>query len=470
MDTIKINPLVVSIASPDTRLMTTTMLTPINPTKHGGIIKTVIAVAVAVIIPIAAPAITSAIASSGVLGATVSTALQTSTLAATAGSAVVGAGLGAVSAKVQGKDVKAGALTGAIGGGIGGYTAAINTPGAGIPAMSASDQLANVADFKLPLTGAGADTGLQIGSNEPIPPEAGLDVTNASMNVDDAAVNVVDETGAATGATALNNVAGEGTKAAAETTLTKGLSETLLDKVTAPETLATMALQAGGVALGTALVPETEVPPGMETTFEEFTAEIEAIKNTNEELFNEKMEAAKEFLIQAGYYDPTYFASQAANQAAIAEGRKMKEWQEAAGLKTGGWSTGEQRRAALAGSGNIQSAYDKGFLQGVGLRDTSLKTAYGIMPNAADTTAMNAYADLYDFYQKDYASQVASDDAKRAGISSWFNQLNVNKGQTDAEKKEQEAILASANPLVVNEDDEEENKPNSLTDGWSIQA
>ena len=61
------------------------------------------------------------------------------------------------------------------------------------------------------------------------------------------------------------------------------------------------------------------------------------------------MDAAKAHMVQAGYYDPNYFGLQSANRAAIAEGRKLREFERSAGIEEGGVSQGERRRALLAG-------------------------------------------------------------------------------------------------------------------------
>ena len=61
------------------------------------------------------------------------------------------------------------------------------------------------------------------------------------------------------------------------------------------------------------------------------------------------MDAAKAHMVQAGYYDPNYFALQSANRAAIAEGRKLRDFERKAGLTSGGVSQGDRRRAALSG-------------------------------------------------------------------------------------------------------------------------
>ena len=96
--------------------------------------------------------------------------------------------------------------------------------------------------------------------------------------------------------------------------------------------------------------------------------ELEVLKQRDEAAFNAKMDAAKQYMVQAGYYDPQYFGLQSANQAAIAEGRKLREFERKAGLRTGGVSAGDRRRAALSGGANVQSAFDRGFLQGINFR------------------------------------------------------------------------------------------------------
>ena len=93
MDTVRINPLIVSVSPTDH-----TLISPIQPTMHKGGLGKLLSIAAAVAIPFAAPAIAGSIAASGYLSAGMTTFMTT-----VGGEMMVGAALGAISAKVQGK-------------------------------------------------------------------------------------------------------------------------------------------------------------------------------------------------------------------------------------------------------------------------------------------------------------------------------------------------------------------------------
>ena len=459
MDTIRINPLIVSV-DPTAE----TMISPIAPTHHGGFVKKVLPIVAAILIPIAAPAITSAVAASGVLGATVSGAITSSAVAATAASAVTGAALGAVTAKVTGQDVKAGAIGGALGGGIGGYATAAATPGAGLPAVTAGEQISNISNLSMPLSSATPEaTGLQVGSNEAVvtTPTGEAVVVPASATgvdavADSTAANLSNNVSGATTGTTAGTAAGTaaGTEVVKQTALQtaatnlKKVPSLILSKVTDPATIASLTLQAGAMIAGTALVPETEMDPELVATLENYKDELLDLKGKNEAAYNEKMAAAKEFMNQANYYDPEYFAQQAAANAAIAEGRKLTEFQRAAGLQYGGLSPGELRRASLAGGQRVQSAYDQGFQTAVGLRDRTITTGVGLIP-AGDTTMANAYANLANLQLGQFESQKADDDAKRANISAFFNKLNLTSGLSNQDQEDLDEEKDSFNNAVL---------------------
>jgi hypothetical protein len=223
-----INPLVVSVGP-------AAGTTPIYPTQlieHGGGVKKVIAVAAMVIIPVAAPAIASSIAASSLVSASVAAAMTT-TAGAVISSAIVGAGLGAITAKVTGTSVKAGAIGGAIGGAFGGYRSAsagtFGTPQGGISAT---------ADRTLGTNFSGANT-------------------PTTQTLDGVQVANADGTGTVQKAvldSSTDTVVGEAGK---QTFMEKMASvpSKIADKITNPDTLANLTLQAGGQLLATTLVP-----------------------------------------------------------------------------------------------------------------------------------------------------------------------------------------------------------------------
>ena len=412
-----INPLVVSVGP-------AAGTTPIYPTQlieHGGGVKKVIAVAAMIIIPVAAPAIASSIAASGVLGAAVSGAMVT-TAGAVVSSAIVGAGLGAITAKVTGTSVKAGAIGGALGGGFGGYRAAsagtFGTPQGGISATADRTLGTN-------FSGANTPTSTMDGANLASADGSGASLQNASLNT--------------TGGESI--VGGTGAEAGCMEKISS-VPSIIADKITNPETLANLTLQAGGQLLATVLVPPGSMPDlsaEEQQILEEYKAELADLKANNEEAFNAKMDASKQFLVQAGYFSPEYFGLQAANKAATDQERKLKEYRRTAGLtsfRNTGMSAAEERRAALQGGRNVQSAYDSGFQKGMTAQNQALSTGYGMIPASQGAGYATALANLGNMYTNMRGQQ----DKKRENIAEFFGGLNTASGNSKKDKEKLEQI------------------------------
>lgn len=427
-----INPLVVSIGP-----TSETTITPVPMTHHGGGLKKLVAVVVAVAIPIAAPIIASSLVASTAIGAAV-TATIGATATAAVSSAIVGAGLGAVAAKVTGGDVKAGAISGLIGGGISGYMSAAKPGMFGNPA-------ANTGTSTTATTLDGSAVGSGNTGNLPD------GVMNASYTPGGEASGSLSNTAMA-GSTVASG--GASTAAALEggtgflANMKAGLSsagQLVASKLTNPETLANAVLQVGGAVAAEAIVG-TPADQSAETleAIEQYKAELTALKAKDEAAFNQKMEAAKQYMVQAGYYDPNYFGLQAANKAAITEGRKLREFERKAGLREGGVSSGDMRRAALSGSANVQSAFDRGFLSGVDLQNKATSTGVGLIPSSS-TNAANAQLGLAQFYAGQDSAAQQSAQAKKDNIQKFFGSFAVNRGKTDAERAKDAQTVAGLN-------------------------
>jgi hypothetical protein len=429
-----INPLVVSMGPTNE-----TNITPIPMTAHGGGIKKIIGIVAAVAVPFAAPAIASAIGLSAAIGAA-----TTATIGAVAGSAIVGAGLGAITAAVTGQSVARGALFGGIAGGIGGYGARANiTTPSGTPTTGPS------ASFMVN-SGKAAQQGLTAATTPSTSASFMVDSSKAAQQgglspATDAATSasfMVDSGKVAqqTAAQALSNTAAAAPETFAATMKSKlsSAGQMLVDRIASPEALANAALKVAGSVISDAMVepPSTaEAQAGIAA----YERELALLKERDEAAFNEKLEASKQYMVQAGYYDPQYFANQAANNAAIAEGRKLREYQRTAGLRSGGVSEGELRRAALAGTQNIQSSFDRGFQQGVGLRNTAITTATGLIPSAP-TSGLNATGQLANMRAALENAENRRKDEERSNIQEFFGAFNADRGQTDEEKEKQYKI------------------------------
>jgi len=402
-----INPLVVSVGP----TAGTTPIYPIQPTEHGGGVKKVVAVAAAIIIPVAAPAIASSIAASSMLAGTALGAAMTTTAGAVISSAITGAALGAVTAKVTGQSVKAGAIMGALGGGFGGYRSA------------------SAGTFGTPQGGVSATADRYLGTNF-----SGQPAADGTMVQTDG--QVVQTGGTQTDGTLVKTTVE--TDAAKKGFLEK-LSEvpsTVIDKVTNPDTLANMTLMAGGQLLATALIPPGSMPElsaEEQQVMDQYKQELAVLKETNEAAFNAKMDAAKQYLVQAGYFSPEYFGLQAANKAAVESERKMREYRRTAGLtdfRSTGKNAAEERRFALDSARNVQSAYDTGFQKGMTSKDAAMKTGYGMIPGA-DATYANALANLGNMY----SARRGEADKQRENITSFFGRLATTSGNSSKDKK-----------------------------------
>ena len=415
-----INPLVVSVGPTNEAT-----ITPVPMTHHGGGTKKVLAVAAMVAIPIAAPAIASSIAASGVLGAAISGAMAT-TAGAVISSAIVGAGLGAITAKVTGGSVRAGAIGGAISGGIGGYGARANFGQAAPPS-------GNVTGIET------ANYGTNLGG---VDGGGFQNVAYTSGNIQPA-VNL----GGGTGGLSSGGFV-ESMKA--------GLSDVgqkVVSKITSPDAIANAVLQVGGAVASDAIVG-TPDNAEEQAAIEEYKAELQALRQKDEAAFNAKMDAAKAHMVQAGYYDPNYFGLQSANRAAIVEGRRLRDFERSAALRTGGLSQGERRRAMLQGGLNIQSAYDRGFGTGMDLQNAALTTATNLIP-AASTSGVTQAAGLLDLASAKAQRDSTAADKQKERIMNFFGGFNTSAGRTD---KETEAIEQSAAEFNAQKKKEEEDK------------
>tara|TARA_R100000231_G_scaffold2156_6_gene3748 strand:+ start:1514 stop:2926 length:1413 start_codon:yes stop_codon:yes gene_type:complete len=447
-----INPLVVSVGPTNEAT-----ITPVPMTHHGGGVKKVIAVVAAVAIPIAAPAIASSIAASSLVSASVAAAMTT-TAGAVVSSAIVGAGLGAITAKVTGGDVKAGAISGLIGGGIGGYSAASRPGMFGNPAAQTSTATAGTATNLSGgnVAGSGATTTPDGLTNVAYSPDGSVTASNASFAGSSGANAVGDA------ATALSNKAVESTGFVAS--MKQGLSsagELALDRLTNPEALANAALQVGGAVAAEAIVGTPGMTAEETAAIEQYKQELQVLKQRDEAAFNQKLDAAKQYMVQAGYYDPNYFALQSANKAAISEARKLREFERKAGLTMGGVSQGDRRRAALSGGANIQSAFDRGFLTGTDLQNRAMSTGVGLIPNAPTSGAQGAY-NLAVLAGNQGAAERADARAKKDNIQKFFGAFSVNRGKTNAEKERDKQLAAGLDTGSMPSLDQKKNIPENI--------
>lgn len=488
MTTIAINPMVVSVSPTNA-----TPIHSIQPTEHGGGAKKLVAVVAAVAIPFAAPAIASAIGLSGAIAA----AGVSATVASVAGSAIVGAGLGAISAKVTGGDVKRGAIFGAIGGGIGGYTYAQNPANAAqiggqtsaTPTQTASSQ--TLADGTGSLTGGDASSTLSGGTdtlalepgagggsnltNVAYTPGQGTDVASQLSNTGQVVQTSLPGSSVATGGQTLAQGANAGTQtvgtyasqlppdASFGAKFVAGVKDSgsvLASKLTSPDAIANVTLQAGGQLLGMALAPDPEMPPEQKELLELRKQELAQLKEKDEAAFNAQMDAAKQYLQQAKQYDPTYMAFQAANKEAIEQQRKLREQYRRAGLSRGrDISEAEKRRMSLDAARSVSSEYDRGFQSGLTSQQKVTQAGLSAIP---DSARFANYISGLKTLEDDTSSAMAAARARSTGaaknISDLFAGFNTSAGNTAAAQNQMAGLKKNAVSGLPEGSDKDEEK------------
>ena len=272
-------------------------------------VKTLISIGAALAVPFVAPAIAASFGTSMVVS-----------------SALAGAGLQAAAAAATGGDVGRAALMGGIGGGLYGYMAGpaaatgaaptsaadaafleanmgATAPGAGMP-VATTPTLAAVAETPELAYGAtptgtvGLDTSGLAGATAPAPVQAGLSTATAPAATTAGAPKTFAE--------ALSRVPGE-----------------VAAKFRDPKALADLTLRAAGQLAGAALAG-SGLSPEEEALLAAQRQDLENLRQTNQQLFQQRLDQAQALLGEARYFDPNYFRQQAETAAKVNIGRQQQ--------------------------------------------------------------------------------------------------------------------------------------------------
>jgi osmotically inducible lipoprotein OsmB len=353
----------------------------------GGSAKKVVGVAIAVAVPFVAPKIVGALAASSMVSGTALGAALSTTAGATVGSALVGAGLGAAGAAVTGGDVRQGALMGGIGGGFGGYGAA---------SQAAQAQQATQA-------GAG---GFNLG-----------DVMAGGTGTGAAAPALYTPVPAAQPAFSLSNVMAGGTgfeatpqlfssapAAAAPaggsfTEALKGLPGEIAGRFTSSEALADMTLRAGASLL-TGQLAGDGLSEEEQQLLQAQMADLQALREQDEELFKTRLQEAMGLLGEARYFDPAQFGMQAQTAVKVAGAQQQREVERQAALRPGraGMSAADQRRAGLDIAARGQTAYARGAESAQQQRMNTLQAGLAALPPSGPTAGLQYGQGLSNMY------------------------------------------------------------------------
>ena len=317
-------------------------------------VKKVLGVVAAIAIPFVAPAIAGAIGISSALG-----------------TAAVGAGLGATSAAITGGDPLLGALTGGVGtfaagggfqnlfGGSQPLVAGQQSVGGGLfggPGMTTGTPLYQQAGY------------LQGGAQSLLPPAA--TATGAGAGLAGAGLSGM---GAGYLEAGVGAAGAAGAAGAGQTVLQSGIAA-----LTDPATLARITLLAAtGDMTGLSAAEEELVNLRKE--------ELREIASTNQELFDQQVEAARNFMQMAAQNAPN--PQQAFAETKIATERQLAE--QTRGLGAGEASLA-QRRAAIRGTQTGATAAAAEEARGRGTQTTLMQAGLGALP----TSAPEGYAGL----------------------------------------------------------------------------
>ena len=373
--------------------------------------RQVIGIAASIAIPFVAPAIATSIGLSAAIGN------------ATVASALTGAALGGASSAVLGGDPLRGAVMGGIGGGIGGYmqgaqaasgsafggpvdySLASGAPGApgltagggvGLAPGSAPGSLAMgggqglTAGTGSGMAGAFGAGAVDYGLASAMPSSTfggatagagGVDYGLASATPPGTVVptGTAATPGAAPVAGTTPTAPGAPTAPATPRTFGEVLSQTtdaVKAKFTDPKALADMTLRAAGQLAGSALAG-SGLSDEEEALLNAQVEELRQLQNTNQALFNQRLEQAQNLIGESRYFDPEYFGLQRARQAQT-QGAAAKR----AGLRglTGPQRAAESRRFDLATGRNVGTAFDVGSMTGVQGRLSTMQAGLSGMP------------------------------------------------------------------------------------------
>ena len=399
----------------------------------GGSVGKVVSVVAAVAVPVYAPQIAASFGVSSAINTAIGVAAN-SAIGTVAGSAIVGAGLGAVSAVVTGQPISRGATAGFIGGGIGGGIDAFTGGAAGTDSIYGGPAV-DAAGNPIPGAAQGA-TATTV--TAPVPVGATNQLAGANMS---AVGRLTQQGGGAARQTA--GLTGLGTVQARNTgrdlqEIARTTGSQVLDKVLDADKLASLTVQAVGQLTAAALYPDSGLPGFSEEEKELVEArrkEMEELRIKDNEAYEQQIALSKQLLVQAGYVDPTYFANQAANTAAIQNARAIQEQRERDAFNPllTEFNTAQINQQSIDAAKNRQEAFDTGFLKGVDMRSTILRNIGQAIPKAP-----TQYSVLTANLQDDLAKAEDRAVTGRQNVANFTAGLNTTTGRSP----EDEANLA----------------------------
>lgn len=179
-------------------------------------------------------------------------------------------------------------------------------------------------------------------------------------------------------------------------TFAEALSQTgdaIKAKFTDPKNLADLTLRAAGQLAGSALAG-SGLSSEEEALLGQQTEELRQLQQSNQALFNQRLEQAQALIGESKYFDPEYFGLQRARRAQVAGARAKR-----AGLRglTGESRAAEARRFDLATGRDTGTAFDQGYGTGVQGRLQTQQAGLSAMPTGFPSSA-NDFSNIRSAY------------------------------------------------------------------------
>jgi hypothetical protein len=174
-----------------------------------------------------------------------------------------------------------------------------------------------------------------------------------------------------------------GATVAAPTTFTEALKQKFSD----PRNQADLFLRAAGQIAGSAIAGDG-LSDEEKALLNQQTAELRQLRETNQALFNQRLEEAQNMIGESKYFDPAYFGLQSQRAVQTAGSRAKREALGKFGNQRAGLRRAEERRFDLGISTGGQTAY----LQGAdSAQQNKLRTqaaGLSVLPSSGNSTAL----------------------------------------------------------------------------------
>lgn len=259
--------------------------------------------------------------------------------------------------------------------------------------------------------------------------QAGLKATPA---MEQAAANAAVQSGQmanvpASGTTPAQTVPAAAAPAPAAAPVPTTFSQALKQKFTDPRNQADMFLRAAGQLAGSAIAGDG-LSDEEKALLQQQTAELQQLRTTNQELFNQRLQEAQSIIGESKYFDPAYFGMQAQRGVQTAGARAKREALSKFGPQRAGLRSAEERRFDLGISTGGQTAYLQGADAAQQNKLRTQQAGLSVMPTSGPAASLqygSYIGSLYDAADR-RRRQAAGDIGDLFGSFTGSQQANSN--------------------------------------------